>query len=288
MGNLAIATAGGIPTVDRDNLLMEQPLRTAPAPNKPKLTVGGSADSDTLISLNSKSSSKHSRRQNLMKLKNTQQQSSLSNQSIHSTYSSDQVKSRKLDSKQSTLDDERARLSHHSSNELKAQLSGEEASRSVSSNPPSDRENGHSSESIGREVSKEASREAVAHQKRLNSRNALSRQATSQSDQSDGVHSDSGVAHRSSQRLKPSSNNSKSDIDNVEQPVRSEHSPSSARHSKKPASKSIENLSAKNGKAATPEQRRSRLKSQLSHPSASAPKDTDRPHNSKVVSSVEI
>lgn len=283
MGNLAIATAGGIPTVDRDNLLMEQPLRTAPATNKPKLTVAGSADSETLISLNSKSSSKHSRRQNLMKLKNTQQ-SSLSNQSIHSTHSNDQAKSRKLDSKQSTLDGERARQSRHSSNELKAQLSGEEASRSVSSNPQSDRENGHSSESI----SKEAAREAMVHHKRSNSRNALSRQATSQSDQSDGVHSDSGVANRSSQQLKSSLNNSKSDFGNGQQPARSEHSPSSGHHSKKPVSKSIENLSAKNGKAATPEQRRSRLKSQLSQPSSSAVPKASRPHNSKVVSSIEI
>ena len=293
MGNLAIASAGGLPTVDRDSLLMEQPIKTATTTNKPKLTVANSMDNETIISLDSKSSSRQSKK---AKLKNTQQQSSLSNQSVHSIQSMHSSNSngsattkqaKKLDSKQSTIDQNR---SHHS-NELRNQASSEEANRSISSNQSNHREEinkVNSNESINQEslnkvlISKQAN-------KKSSSRNTLSRQATNQSDHSDSIHSDSSLpAIKSTKNLK-SLDNLKSNLSN-EQINRNESKLPSLTTSSfnKPVSKSIENLLSTKSKALTAEERRNRLQAQLSQPSSSASKLNKRSQKDKVVSSIEI
>lgn len=259
MGNLAIASAGGLPLVDRDNLLMEQPVKTSRS-TKPKLTVANSISSETAISLDSKSS-RQSSKKNLAKLKNTQQhQSSLSNQSVQSIQSaqithsngSNKHQSKKSASKQSTIDQD---LRSNHSNESKHQLSSEELNKSISSNNREEAINNNENNS----------------DESINKPSTLSRQLTNQSDHSDSIHSDSAVMNR---------NNSKSELKN------DHHSnKSSSNHSKKkPISKSIENLSGKN-KAMTAEQRRNRLQNQLSQPT-SAPKLNRSPN--KGVSSIEI
>lgn len=277
MGNLAIASAGGLPTVDRDNLLMEQPITIKTTQTKPKLTVANSMDSGQAISLDSKSSKQS--RKNLTKLKNTQHSSSLSNQSVHGVQSARESISSKArnGSRQSTIDKDRNHL-----NELKNQSSAslEETNKSTSSNhshhlnhrrgspiinsphnsqhsnqgSPSGIQNVHNKElSIDREHT------SVQNSKSA-SKNTLSRQSTNQSDsnQSDNIHSDSSLINvRESKDLK-SLTNSKSDLRQAGDDL------------KKPVSKSIENLSAGRKKALTAEQRRSRLATQLSQPSSLA------------------
>ena len=302
MGNLVLASAGGLPTVDRDNLLMEQPIKTTAITNRPKLTVvgSGSLGSETPISLDSRSSKQS--RKSLSKLKNTHHSTSLSNQSVHSVQSNPSVHSThtnelsssrtKLGSKQSTID-----RTH--SNELKQQSSEENnksnSNRSVASNHTHE-ESQHSSHRNAvpnKELDKE--NDVSNHDTKSASRHTLSRQSTNQSHDSnhsdnvhsdnvhsdnvhsDNVHSDSSLTH-ATKNLK-SLTNSKAGIRNGR---------STEPTDKKSVSKSIENLSAGRNKAMTAEQRRSRLQSQLSQPSSSAKLNSKSHKLKQGPSSIEI
>lgn len=256
MGNLAIASAGGLP-IDSDNLLLEEPMKPKPLPTvKPKLKVAGSIDSETLNSQDSRSSRQN--RKNLAKLKNTQQSTSLSNQSVHSTNGSTHSMKANSSSKQASLED---RSQGVESRQQKSSNSLENTNRKSLSNNQSHHQSSNSSSDKENDAKKEESSYVDG--------GYLNRQFTID-EQLDSIHSDSSNENAKHKSL----NNSKPDLENVQE------------NEKRPVSKSIENLTSRQ-KILTTEQRRSRLQNQLSQPTSNSTKKS-KSHKNKGPSSIEI